>query len=109
MIRSRWAISRFRIALFRPLLFPPLLNLSRDLLMLLGHLRACSHRLFARARCHSGDPSRRFSRSSSVNIGYPLEEEVARSACRGNGRCPAMSWGRGHVAELVGIEGGVVS
>jgi len=39
MMRSRWAISRFRIALFRPLLFPPLLNLSRDLLMLLGHLR----------------------------------------------------------------------
>jgi hypothetical protein len=39
MIRSRWAISRFGIAPFCPLLFPPLLNLSRDLLMLLGHLR----------------------------------------------------------------------
>jgi len=39
MMRSRCAISRFRIALFRPLLFPRLLNLSRDLLMLLGHLR----------------------------------------------------------------------
>jgi hypothetical protein len=37
-MRSRWAICCFRIALFRPLLLPRLLNLSRDLLMLLGHL-----------------------------------------------------------------------
>jgi hypothetical protein len=45
-------------------------------------VKPCSRKLFARARCHSGDSSRRFSRSSSVDIGCPLEEAAARGACR---------------------------
>src|SRR5258708_27463717 len=62
-------------------------------------------KLFARTRCHSGDSSRRFSRSSSVDIGRPLEEAAARGACRAGDllgahsrasapmRTPPRAWG----------------
>jgi len=41
-------------------------------------VKPCFRKLFARARCHSGDSSRDFSRSSSVDIFCPLFEGVAR-------------------------------
>jgi len=41
-----------------------------------------ARRRAARARCHFGDSSRDFSRSSSVDIGCPLEEAAARGTCR---------------------------
>src|SRR4029077_14616783 len=37
-------------------------------------VKPCARKLFARARCHSGDSSRRFSRSSSVDIAAPLRK-----------------------------------
>src|SRR5262249_3304913 len=52
-------------------------------------------KLFARSRCHSADSSRRFSESSSVDIGCPLEE------C-GAGRVP--SWNVKVPGDVLGVK-----
>jgi hypothetical protein len=64
---------------------PPALDRLRDLLVLFRvFLKPCALKLFARARCYSGDSSRRFSRSSSVDMLCAPSRSGAGTAKRGD-------------------------